>query len=124
MEKMEKDAEPSTSQELSDIEERSFLNENFKGEFTNALLVAKSIYEEQNLLTNTPPEKISSVSLAMAEEISKATINILNECIVIVDEELILFDESDDEGNFKEVRIIVSFIAIIFNQFFYNCEKL
>jgi len=44
MEKVEKDAEPSTSQELSDIEERSFLNENFKGEFTNALLVAKSIF--------------------------------------------------------------------------------
>ncbi|XP_011702627.1 PREDICTED: uncharacterized protein LOC105458780 [Wasmannia auropunctata] len=105
---MEEDAGPSTSQELSDIEERSFLNENFKGEFTNALLIAKSIYEERNLLTNKPPEKISSVSLAMAEEISKATINVLNEHIVIVDEELILFDESDDEGNFKEKEKVVA----------------
>ncbi|KYM98426.1 hypothetical protein ALC62_10866 [Cyphomyrmex costatus] len=99
---MEKDAGPSTSEELSEIEERSFSNENFKGEFTNALLAAESIYKERNLLTNKPPKKISSVSLAMAEQISKATLNVLNECIVIADEELILFDESDDEGNFKE----------------------
>ena len=100
MEKVEKDAGPLISQEFSDIEERSFLNENFKGEFTNAFFAAKSIYEERNLLINKPPEKISSVSLAMTEEISKATLNVLNECIV--DEELILFDESDEE-NFKEV---------------------
>lgn len=103
---MEEDAGPSTSEELSEIEERSFLNEHFKGEFTNALLAAKSIYEEQNLLTNEPPDKISSVSLAMAEEISKATINVLNESVVVADEELILFDETDDEGNFEEVCTI------------------
>ncbi|KAG5338020.1 SETMR methyltransferase, partial [Acromyrmex heyeri] len=55
---------------------------------------------------NSYIEKIKS--LAMAEEISKATLNVLNECIVIVDEELILFDESDDEENFKELCIICS----------------
>lgn len=43
----------------------------------------------------------------MTEEISKAIINVLNECVVIVDEELILFNESNDERNFEEVCIIV-----------------
>ncbi|XP_070171198.1 uncharacterized protein [Polyergus mexicanus] len=94
---------PSTSRELDmDLGERSFLDENFKGEFTNALLAANCIYEEQNLLTIKPPEKISSVSLAMAEEISKATISVLNEGIVTTEEELIMFHESDEEGEFEE----------------------
>lgn len=111
---MEKDAGPSTSRELDmDLGERSFLDENFKGEFTNALLAANCIYEEQNLLTNKPHEKISSVSLAMAEEISKATISVLNEGIVTTEEELIMFHESDEEGEFEEVCFIVFFTIII-----------
>lgn len=66
---MEKEARPSTSSkfDMEDLGERSFLDEIFKGEFTNALLVAESIYKERNLLTNNPSETISSVSLAMAE---------------------------------------------------------
>jgi len=43
----------------------------------------------------------------MADEISKATINVLNESVVRMEEELILFDESDDERNFKEICFIV-----------------
>jgi hypothetical protein len=42
----------------------------------------------------------------MADEIRKATINVLNEGIVST-EELILFDESDNEGEFMEVRFIM-----------------
>lgn len=102
---MEDDARPSTSQELPvDLTERSLLDDVFKGEFTNALLAANAIYEEQNLLTKNPPQKISSVSLAMAHEISKATINIINDCIISTEEELILFDESDNEGEFEECK--------------------
>lgn len=105
---MEDDARPSTSQELPvDLTERSLLDDVFKGEFTNALLAANAIYEEQNLLTKNPPQKISSVSLAMAHEISKATINIINDCIISTEEELILFDESDNEGEFEEVCFII-----------------
>lgn len=55
---MEKDAEPSTSKSAyMDFGERSFCDEDFKGEFTNALYVANRIYEKQNLLTKNPPEK-------------------------------------------------------------------
>lgn len=73
---MEEDAGPLTSQKF-DVK-TSFLDEIFKEEFTNVLLAAKCIYEEQNLLANQPPQKISFVSLAMVDEISKATINVLN----------------------------------------------
>ncbi|KYN29402.1 hypothetical protein ALC57_01152, partial [Trachymyrmex cornetzi] len=40
--------------ELSDTEEKSFLNENFKGEFKNALLAAKSIYKFFSQCTDDP----------------------------------------------------------------------
>jgi len=55
--KMDKDAGPSTSKSVTDFSERSFCDEDFKGEFTNALLVANRIYEKQNLLSKNPPEK-------------------------------------------------------------------
>ena len=75
-------AGPSTSQNLDiDFGERSFVDAHFKGEFMNAFLAARCIYEEHNLLTNKPPEKISSVSLAMAVEISKATINVFKKVL-------------------------------------------
>lgn len=119
---MEEDATPSTSQDVTDMDfgERSFLDEHFKGDFTNALIAAKSIYEEQGLLTDKPPERITSVSLAMAKEISKITINVLNENIVITDEELILFDETDDKHNFKEVFYYFYITTIIIFNFYCN----
>jgi hypothetical protein len=111
---MEKDTGPPVSQKLDmNFGERSLLDENFKGEFTNALLAANCIYKKQNLLTNNPPEKMSSVSLAMADEISKATINVLNEGVIVMEEELILFSEGDDEEDFEEVCFIVSFTIVI-----------
>lgn len=64
--------EPSTSKTDSQsrtLEDRSFENEDFKGEFTNALLYANTIYESHGLLTKEPPAKISSVSMAMADSI-------------------------------------------------------
>lgn len=118
---MKKDAGPSTSRELDmDLVERSFLDENFKGEFTNA---TNSIYEKENLLTNKPPEKISSVSLAMAEEISKATINVLNESIVTTEEELIMFHESDEEREFLGGMFYCFLTTVIICYFPNNCKK-
>lgn len=99
-------ATPSTSRQFDvDVEERSFMDDNFKGEFTNALLYANQMYEEQNLLTKEPPEKITSVSIAMAKEIHKAIINVLNDGYVTTEEELILFEENGDE-DFVEVCFI------------------
>jgi len=117
---MEEDATPSTSQGVTDMDfgKRSFLDEHFKGEFTNALIAAKSFYEEQGLLTDKPLERITFVSLAMAEEISKATKNVLNESIVTTDEELILFEESDDEENFQKV-FYYFYITIVIIFYFY-----
>ena len=45
----------------------------------------------------------------MADEISRETIKVLNEGIFST-EELILFDESDNEGEFMEVRFIMILI--------------
>ena len=46
----------------------------------------------------------------MVDEISKATINVLNKGIVSMAEELILFAESDNKGEFMEVRFIMFLI--------------
>ena len=104
----EQEAGPSTSQNLViDFGEKSFVEEHFKGEFKNAFLAARCIYEDHNLLTDKPPEKISSVSLAIADEINKVRINVLNKGIVSTEEKLILFDESDNERVFMEVHFIM-----------------
>ncbi|XP_077279989.1 uncharacterized protein LOC143907229 [Temnothorax americanus] len=97
---------PSTSMEL-DVEsmgERLFLDEDFKGEFTNALLYANSIYESNDLLTKEPPKRISSVSIAMAECFSSAIIDIINENYVMAQEDLILYEDSDNEGLYEECK--------------------
>lgn len=97
--------EPSTSKTLDTdaLDETSFENEGFKGEFTNALLYANSIYDNHGLLTKEPPAKISSVSMAMADSISNAVIDILNDSYVTTEDDLILFDDSDSEGAYEEV---------------------
>ncbi|EFN87674.1 hypothetical protein EAI_03986 [Harpegnathos saltator] len=66
---------PSTSKivDVESLEERSFENEDFKA-------------------------KISTVSIAMANSISNAVIDILNNSYVMVDEDLILNDDSDSEN--------------------------
>lgn len=82
---------------------RSLQDEDVKGELTNALKYCNSLLQENNLLTNAPPEKISSVSIVMGEVIYDKIIDIIGENKVVVDEELILFEESDTEGVYKEV---------------------
>ena len=60
------DCEGSKSEDL----ERSFDDESFKGEFTNALRHSLFIYKNNNLITENPPQNISSISKTMAEKIS------------------------------------------------------
>lgn len=105
---MEEEAGPSTRTEVEPIDS-SFENEKFKGEFTNALLAANAIYHQHHLITDHPPCEINSVSLAMAEEISKVTMDLINEFWISTEEELILSYESDSERLFEEVCFIILF---------------
>ncbi|KAL1493936.1 hypothetical protein ABEB36_009616 [Hypothenemus hampei] len=86
----------------SSSHERSFENNDFKGEFTNAFGIVKEMLEKQNLLISNPPTQITSVSHAMAKELYDAIINVLNEYEIIVDDDLIMHEESDKEENFEE----------------------
>lgn len=97
--------EPSTNktENKDTLEERYFMNEDFKGEFINALLYKNSIYESHDILTKEPPAKISSVSMAMADSISNAVRDILNDSYMMTEEDLILFDDSDSEGAYEGV---------------------
>ena len=79
------DCEGSTSEDL----ERNLDDESFKGEFTNALQHSIFIYKNNNLITENPPQNISSISKTMAEKISEAVIDVVNECQVSVEEQLI-----------------------------------
>lgn len=107
--------EPSTSEpmDVELLETRSFKDDNFKGEFTNALVYANSIYKKVGLLTQKPPANISSVSMAMAESISNAVIDILNDSFVTTEEDLILYDDSDSEGVYEEVNMFFQSVLLI-----------
>jgi len=98
---------PGPSSAKENVEEetdiRSLHDENCKGELTNALKYCNSLLQEKDLLTENPPEKISSVSMAMGEVIHDTIINILGERKVVTEEELILFEESDSEEMYEEV---------------------
>lgn len=97
---------PSTVKEQLEIDdERDMLlqSEDFKGELTNALKYCNTLLQAEDLLTDTAPDKISSVSIAMGEVICEKIIDILGDRKIVVVDDLILFDESDSEEMYEEV---------------------
>lgn len=101
---------PSTSKEKIEEEyERSLEDELCKGELTNALKYCYSLLQEKNLLTDKPPDKISSVSVVMGKVIFENIIDMLGERKVVTEDDLIMFDESDSEGLYEEVCYFVIF---------------
>lgn len=62
-----------------------------------------SLLQAENFLTDTPPDEISSVSVAMGEVICEEIINILGDRQIVIENDLILFDESDTEEIYEEV---------------------
>lgn len=122
---------PSTAiDQLQIDEEREKLlqTEDFKGELTNAVKYCNSLLEAEHLLTDTPPDKISSVSVVMGEVIFEEIVNILGDRKIIVEDDLILCNESDGEGTYEEVCKYISiidekisrFFCIIFMQLYLN----
>lgn len=100
------DQPPSTSTvkiNLEDERESLLQNEDFKGELTNALKYCDNLLQAKDLLTDTPPDKISSVSIVMGEVICEEIINILADRQIVIDDDLILFEESDIEELYEEV---------------------
>lgn len=113
--------EPSSSaeenpSELLEIEYLQRTNDEMKNDLTNALTYCKSLLESENLLTNTPSEKISSVSIAMGDEIFKEIVCMLGERKLITDEDLITFEETDSEGEYEEVyfEFFVDIFSLLF----------
>lgn len=92
--------------EEDDSPEQLQKGEDFKGELTNALKYCNSLLQAENFLTDTPPDEISSVSVAMGEVMFEEIINILGDRQIVIENDLILFDESDTEGIYEEVCII------------------
>lgn len=78
-------------------------NDEMKNNLTNALTYCKSLLESENLLTNTPSQEISSTSIAIGNEIFKEIVCMLGERKIINDEQLITFEETDSEKEYKEV---------------------
>lgn len=97
----------STSKEAA---RKSLTYEAFKGEFTNAIWYALSIYESHGLITTAPPGIMSSVSLPMGEKIRAAVLDIINEYDIAVEEDLILYHKSDEEGLSEELPLNTRFL--------------
>lgn len=58
-----------------------------------------------NILTNTPPEEISSSSIAMGEEFYNEIMNMLDERKIINDHALITSDEIDHSQEYKYTEV-------------------
>ena len=84
---MEQPPGTSTAKEnlsLEDERERLLKDEDFKGELTNALKYCDSLLQAKDLLTDTPPDKISSASVVMGEVICEKIINIFYVSLVFL----------------------------------------
>lgn len=94
----------SSTAEKMEVDVRDELtDEDRKGELTNALKYCTTLLQEKGLITTTPPDKISSVSKVMGEAICEEIINMLEDHRITTEEYLIMFDESDSEGQYEEV---------------------
>lgn len=67
-------------------------NENIKNNLKNALVYCKYLLEVENLLTNAPTQ-ISTVFIAMGEEIFKEIMFVLKNRKIITDEDLIRVED-------------------------------
>jgi len=81
---------------------------------TNALIYCKSLLQEENLITNTPPEQISAASIVMGEEIFKEIIFMLQDRKIIADEDLILSEETDVLNKKEYIQKYVEFLLFQF----------
>ncbi|XP_014473194.1 PREDICTED: uncharacterized protein LOC106743652 [Dinoponera quadriceps] len=88
------------SEELEDVQET---NEKLKGTVTNALNYCQRLLRSANLLTDTPPNEISSASVAMGEKIFKEIKVILEDIpqdihrTLLTDEGSFSFEGSDNK---------------------------
>lgn len=90
-------------------------DEEFKGVITNALKYCKTLLQNENILTNIPPEEISFSSIAMGEEFYNIIVNMLEERKIIEDYELITSDEIDQLQEYTEVSFV--FMSILLFDF-------
>lgn len=95
----------STEVQPEDTSEVEELNEQTRGEITNAITYAEKLLRDLNLLTNTPPSTISANSIAIGNEIFIAIQDLLAERQIIDGDELININEEDEVHEYEEVSI-------------------
>lgn len=89
------------------------LDNKLKGEVTNALKYCETLMQNDNLITNTPPDEISSSSIAMGEEFYKNIVEMLGERQIVKEHDLITCDEIDHLQEYTEVSCVFMSIFII-----------
>lgn len=64
---------------------------------SNALIYCKKLLQDANLIVSSPSTQISPISIAMGEEFYNTILDMLAERTIIIDEDLIAFNETDEE---------------------------
>lgn len=91
------------------------MDEKWKDEFTNALVHCKIKLLNENLICDTPPDEISSISTAIGEEIYKQLSYMVADREIITDEDLIVSNEINEAKEYEEVCF-----KIYFHQYCYQ----
>lgn len=90
------------------------MEEESRGEITNAIKYAKNLLRDLNLITNTPPTVISANSVAIGNDISAAIQDLLADRQIVIDDELINFNEEDELKEYEAVSFTFEWILSFF----------
>ncbi|KAL1516382.1 hypothetical protein ABEB36_000301 [Hypothenemus hampei] len=89
------------------VSEAPPLDNNFKNDFAIALDLMKSMFEENGMLTPSPPTDISCAARAMAKVFYDAILGAINDNELVSDEDLILPYDSDADEEYEECSEVV-----------------
>lgn len=89
------------------------LDDKFKGEVTNAFKYCETLMQNNNLLTDTPPDEISSSSIAIGEEFYNNIVQMVGERQIVEEHDLITADEIDHLQEYAEVSFVFMPICIV-----------
>lgn len=91
---------PSAAQDLED----PLCSENSRVCMRDALVYYEKMLAENNLIEPTPSATITEQPMLLAEDLFQYTLQILQEKKFVSFDELIIFDEHDEENLFKEIE--------------------
>ncbi|GFU59128.1 hypothetical protein TNCV_4078841 [Trichonephila clavipes] len=94
---------PSKAEE-SDTDSNSQTSEEAKIQLKTALVYCEQLLLENNKIATEPSAVIKEEHMKIGEKLYSTIMETLAENIIVIEDDLILFEEADEEGLFEEVE--------------------